>query len=201
MVSVMHGRVTTNHLPAEEERTEQWNSVEEEPEVRRDPGESKDDKPDQNHTEDDINTCRQSEDAYGAGENEGDPRADRRKHVYRLSVQIRLIDDSWPEDHGAQASPHDRNDEGDPVLAQLIGHKNRERQRGERDWEVQEDERSAEPSRETGPAHVVELRRRQSGVRDDDFDGDDEKQRPHHADWKGQHTLSHESDHRTPSCP
>src|SRR5262249_58645553 len=35
MVAVMHSRVTAYDLPGEEERTEQWNSVAEEPDVAR----------------------------------------------------------------------------------------------------------------------------------------------------------------------
>jgi hypothetical protein len=160
--------VTPNHLPAEEERTEQWNSVEEESEIGRDPRGCEDEEPEQNQTEYDVNTNGQRERAGGASDNDSHHYAGRGKRIYCLRVQVRLINDSGPEDHRAQTSRDDSHAEHDPLLAQLIRQKNRERQRGERDREVEEYERPAEPGREAGSAHVVQLGRRQPGVRHND---------------------------------
>ena len=119
--------------------------------------------------------------SHGRREHDRDQHADRRERIDPLCVEISLVDDARPEHDSAQ-------DEGDEcrrlrrAAGQLFEEQGEDRHRNEREREVGEHERATNSAREAAACHVIQLARRQSRIRHDNLDGDNEEQRPDEND-------------------
>src|SRR5262245_31539065 len=108
--------------------------------------------------------------------------AERRQGVEQARVEVRLANDTGPDDNGAEERGHDNEA---PMRHPLVEHGQDGNSR-ERDREVDENECAAQPSFDPAPRHVVQLRRRQPAVCDDHFYRDDREQGPHdqNLEWQ-----------------